>query len=71
MATLQQQIDEIEAKLNSGVKKVTADGQTTEIDHDALRRRLSQLYARKAAQSGCSPIQTSQLNMGHPTAGVR
>ena len=43
MATIAQEIADIEELLNTGATSVTVDGQSVSVDQAALRRRLAEL----------------------------
>lgn len=51
MATLAEQIAEIETTLNTGVSNVTADGVSTSVDLNFLRKRLAELKQQQAAST--------------------
>lgn len=55
MATLQEQLDEIEAKLTAGVRQAsTSSGVQIEYDMAALQARADQLRRQLASQQGHS-----------------
>jgi hypothetical protein len=56
---LQQELDEIEAKLSSGVTSGTVDGTTTQINHEYLRKRGNDLRKQIFAENARRPAATS------------
>jgi len=48
-------IARIEAILNSGAKRAVIDGQSVEVDHDQLRRRLRELKAEDTSNPETRP----------------
>lgn len=59
------EIAQIEALLNSGAKKVSVDGQTVEVDHGVLQKRLTYLRANDSSteQADKRP-RSAQINLG-------
>jgi hypothetical protein len=56
---LQEELDEIETKLSSGVSSITVDGTTTQINHEYLRKRANDLRKRIDAEAARRPIASS------------
>lgn len=56
---LQEELDQIEAKLSSGVTSVTVDGTTTQINHEYLRKRANDLRKRITAENTRRPAASS------------
>lgn len=56
---IQAELEKIEAMLSSGVKSVTVDGTTTQIDLAALQKRASQLRSLLTSEKARRPRSAS------------